>query len=240
MASLGLAVMTAASSVAVVSCAGAEEGGIVLQVLNLLTGADVTASFDRYMPETGYIVQLDSAPAQGAAHIVAFQRAGGTDVVGVKLALVTPIGGRSLPGPASAPGVHAGDTILSALYPVMRSGVSMPVDYSLSFAPTVVNPGVVTQITATATDDLVVLLLRNAGAADQHLGLGVASNESPGTVTVVGVDALDQILTAISPTSASVVTGNYLRAASGAGALTQVPGSPTDGSVVLFLLQRSA
>lgn len=60
---LGVAVMLPGSSApASVTCTGAVQGGTVLQVLNLVTGADVTSSFDPYIPGADTLIQLDTTP----------------------------------------------------------------------------------------------------------------------------------------------------------------------------------
>lgn len=235
---IGIAVFVPATSISVVDCVGLVEMGTVLQVLNLASGADETSSYDPYIPADDTIVQTNTVPQQSAPCLVVFQLPDEPSVT-CKVAIVQSVG-NLLPGPAAAANAMPGDVILSAVYPVTNVAVSVAIDYALAFAPTVVTAGDVTQISQVNDTDLVALLIRDNGAADPGVRLGVCCGQAPGVVAVVGCRTGDQILYALNLSLGLVATPNYQPVSPAAGVLNQLSGTPQDNSIILFLLQRSA
>lgn len=236
----GVAVFIPATSVSTVACTGLIQAGSVVQVLNLSTGMDETIAFDPYIPAADTIVQISTTPQQTSPYIVLFQ-VPGQPALTCKLALIQSAGETvGVPGPVVAANVVPGDIVIAAIYPLTNPAVSTPIDYTLSFAPTVTTAGTITQIAGVAQDDLVLLLLQSAGLAPPGLGLGVSCGEGPGLVNVAGCRSGDHVLYALNLSAGRAVTANYQPVSPADGVITQLPGTPQDGAIVLFLFQRAA
>jgi len=255
---LGLAILTPSTTAGPISaCVGAIDGGAVLQVLNLVTGADVTSSFDPYLPAADTIVQLDTVPSHTATHLVTFIQPG-QGAPGYKFAAVRSIGATAgTNGSAAAAGVKSGDTILQAYHPVsnysyINTGFSpAPIDSASSFDPTAPADGTVTQVAGlpvpvpgVSPGDSILLLLRNNGAPPSSIGIAVVYGplalSQP--VQLPGIAAGSQLLAAFDITNVVKLTGYYDTYAPADGSIdvnpAAIPGGLSILGNVLFIFEK--
>lgn len=218
---IGLAVVIPSTAIGYLNtCYGVEAGGSVTQVINLTSGADLTASFDPYLPAIDTIVQVDTTPSHTNAHLVVFKRPGYLGEPSVKFCLVHSLGATSgTQGSVTAVGLMPGDTIFHAIQPVLHVGLGQA-DVTNKFAPTCAVSGTIYQLDGISTYDSVLLMLRPDGASSPTVG--IASIQS-GFGTLQGVQniiARSRIIAALDLTTpANAISG-------------MDPYSPADGFVV--------
>lgn len=237
-AGLGVAVITPApNGGTTVECNGAIAGGQIAQVINLTTGADVTSSYDPYIPAIDTIVQLDSTPSILSTHLVTFSIPGG-DAITTKFAVVNSLGtDPGTHGAVTAPSVRVGDTIIRAISPVTNFGYGDPVDLTKSFAPTVTTRATVMQIAPISTADSILLLLRNAGATSVTVDIGISVGTGVGILRVRGAPTGAQVVRALDLTGGRDLTAGFAPIVPVQGRVYQATG-PSLSSVALLLFRR--
>lgn len=210
---LGLGVTIPAAAIGSLTSPGTIMGGSVLQVLNLVTGADATGSFDPYIPANDTIVQLDTTPSQTASHLVVFQQPG-QSAPGVRFSVVHSLGSvAGTTGSVAAAGVKKGDIIQRALTPVTKyslftgGNVQSIIDCTSSFDPTSPAVGVVTQMTGAqapvgaVSPDSILLFLRDAGSPALTAGIWIEPNPTSSPLPVPHILAGYKLLAAIDITN---------------------------------------
>jgi hypothetical protein len=247
---VGLAIMTPAAVVSTGGatappCYGALTGGHILQVLNLVTGADVTASFDPYLPGPDNIVQLDTTPSSTTPHLVVFRLPGLASVVGVKFAVVQALGYPQtshsvplVPTAIAAAGVKAGDAIVSAFSAVTNFSLNVAGNVAGSFAPTSPSDGTVTQIFEINVNDSTLLFLQNSGAATPSVGISVMNGGGFGVGTIPGVLAGARPLYALDMTNVANVISSFMPRAPGDAHFVETFLSGTGLGMILLMYQN--
>lgn len=221
-----------------IACIGVPSGAAILQVLNLITGADVTSSFDGYVPAQDTIVQLDVTPSSVTNHFLSYAIPGAAPVT-VKFAIVNSIGsGAGTHGSVTAAGVAQGDVIVRAYSPVTDFAYGNAADLTNSFAPTAPSANTVTQISGINTADAVMLLLVNSGAGPTSLDIGTNDGSAPGGLGISSARAGDTVLAVLDLTAATVFSQYCVGYVAADGGVLQKSGTPTLNDVLFFLFER--
>lgn len=242
---ISLAVTLPSSAVGNIISPGTKQGGTVLQVLNLTTGADVTASFDPYLPSDDSLVQLDVVPSHTQNHLVVFQQAGRV-AAGVRFAVVNSLGGAAgTHGSVVAPGINPGDIVQQAYTPLTDYAFGNSVDVTSAFAPTSSAAGTVTQVRGTSTSDANLLLIRKAGASSTSLVIWTSDGlSSAGGNATVGAPFFTvvpgaSLVCVLDLTNVADITSRFMPLAPGPQTIAMGPG-PTVAGVVLYLFENPA
>jgi hypothetical protein len=236
---LGIAVFVPSATVTpYATCNGVVSGGTLQQVINLVTGADFTTSFDPKIPYDDAIMQLDTIPDSAENHLASF-RFPQTAPVGVKFAVVTSIGNTSgTNGAVTAPGVVLGDIIVRAFFGLTSVTGDSGVDVTLNFAPTAPSDGVVTQMLPISTADKIIILLQGANTDPEGYDIGINNGTCPGNLGMISVSAGDHVLYVLDITAATSFTEYCASYAAVDGEVLQRTG-PTSSDILLFLLKRT-
>lgn len=237
---LGVAAIAPSATVSTgLTCVGVPVGATILQVINMVTGADVTSSFDPFVRNAGLIFQVDTVPTVADNHLISFQIPGGEPVT-VKFAVVNSIGASSgTHGSVIASGVKKGDTIVRAFAPVTNFAYGSASDWTPNFAPTAPANDTVTQLDGISTADSVLLLLSNAGSPLTSFDIGTNDGSAPVTLGVSSVVAGDRMWCSLDLTTPALFTNFVAPNALRNGQIEQF-GGPTSNIVLFFLLQRAA
>lgn len=217
-------------------CINAVFGDAIIQVLDEVTGADVTSSFDAVIPVSGTVVQLDATPA-AHNHIVLLQSPG-SDPVDVRLALITSLGSAGgTTGTVVAAGVQAGDVVIKAYFPLSQLTLAAAVDCTSCFAPTAPASGDLTQINGIGTGFTTVVLLRRVGKSSTDMMIGTFQGMSPGQTALPVAVSGSRVCSAVQVDGVDRTTeyGGY---ASRAGFVDQTSGTTNVNWRVLFLLEQ--
>lgn len=241
---ISLAVTLPGSAVGIPLCPGVKRGGTVLQVLNLNTGADVTGSFDPYLPTDDSIFQLDTVPSHTQKHLVVFQQPNHV-AAGVRFAVVNSLGGGAgTHGSVVAPGVGVGDVVDQAYIPLTDYAFGNSVDVSGYYAPTSSAAGSVTQIQGISTADAILLLIRKSGTPSTNLIVWTSDGlAASGGISTVGapftIAAGASLVCVLDLANVADLTSRFMPLAPGPGAIAMTAG-PLVSSVVLYLFENPA
>lgn len=224
--------VTPATTAGVVACSGVKSGDKISQVIDLTTGADVTASFDSRVRADDQIYQIDTTPSTAHVHLVLLNTKDAGIGVGTSIGNLT-----TTRGNVSVPGVKKNDRLIRLIWPAGPDTTDNSLDYTENLAPTSPDDDVFYQVWGMPTSHPFVVLYERHGA-HSSLNIGGNAGMAPGNLGISAVQAGEKILSCVNMVTGNDETASFRPYAPDDGLLLQRPYTASNSDQILFLLQN--
>ena len=212
-------------------------GDIILQVFDLVTGNDVTHSFDSFC-QNGMIGQLNSIPNTSHCHLALLQRYSET-LTNYEITVAPSLGNTSSTnGALSSYGINPGDILIEAAYSTVANTSISPEYVTDAWAATVETANTLTQITGSANTYPTLFLLQKNGFSQAEIFLDLQQGPISGYLALSNGLAGGKIQQVLDITSGTDVSSNfwqYIGGELGGGGIVKYTAGTSNNDLFLII-----